>query len=138
MKGMATTAAIKTIGVKWNTPIGGNPMSVAIPTTRRLVDVPMVVAIPPINTALLTGINVCEAGIPPRAARDTRMGSNNTMTGVSFTIMLRNMASTSVTSRPSWRLNRHTFVSVRAAGSSAPVVTRPRPMIISAQIVTRA
>ena len=68
MNGSATTAAISTIGVKWNTLIGGRPMSLAIDTTSRLVDVPIVVAMPPISTALLTGISVLDAGIPPLAA----------------------------------------------------------------------
>ncbi len=126
------------MGVKWNTPMGGNPMSPAIDTTSRLVDVPIVVAIPPISTALLMGISVREAGMPPCAAIAAMIGIISTSTGVSLTIMLRPNASKSVTARPICWLCRQTRISRRDTGSSAPVVTRPRPSTISAQIVTSA
>ena len=107
-------------------------------TTRRLVEVPIVVDMPPIRMALLTGMSVREAGIPPRDASAARMGSISTSTGVSLTIMLSSIARTRVTSSPTCRLKRQTLVSSRDVGSSAPVVTSPRPMIISAQIVISA
>ena len=88
MNGSATSAAAATIGVKWNTPIGRMPSSPAMETTSRLVDVPIVVAMPPISTALLTGISVRDAGMPPRPASVTRIGSSSTSTGVSLTSML--------------------------------------------------
>ena len=69
MNGSATTAAISTIGVKWKTPISGMPRSTAIDTTRMLVDVPIVVAIPPISDAALSGMSVFDAAIAPRMAR---------------------------------------------------------------------
>ena len=138
MNGSATSAAIITIGVKWNTDIDGNPMSPAIDTTSRLVDVPIVVDMPPISTALLTGISVRDAGMPPLAAIAAMIGSIRTSTGVSLTIMLRPNASNSVTNRPSCWFSRHTRVSNRDTGSNAPVVTSPRPSTISAQMVTSA
>jgi len=100
MKGMAISAAVITIGVKWNTVIGAMPRSSAIETTRRLVEVPIVVAMPPIRIALLTGISVRDAGMPPREAIATRIGSISTSTGVSLTIMLSIIAITKVTRSP--------------------------------------
>ena len=100
INGNATRAASSTIGVKWKTDIGGRPRSPAIDTTSRLVEVPMVVDIPPISTALLTGISVREAGMPPFAAIAAITGSIRTSTGVSLTIMLMPKASSSVTTRP--------------------------------------
>ena len=114
------------------------PRSLAIETTSRLVDVPIVVDMPPIRMAALTGISVCEAGIPPCCASCTRIGNNSTSTGVSLTTMLIAAASASVTNNPSQRLTRQTRVSTHAAGSSAPVTTSPRPRIINAQIVIKA
>jgi hypothetical protein len=52
--------------------------------------------------------------------------------------MLSVIASSSVTSSPTCWLNRQTRVSMRAAGSSAPVVTSPRPITINAQMVISA
>lgn len=92
----------------------------------------------PISTALLMGISVREAGIPPREASATMIGNSSTSTGVSLTIMLITMASTRVVRKPTPRLKRHNLVRRRAAGSSAPVATKPRPMTISAQIVMSA
>ena len=61
----------------------------------------MVVAMPPIRTAQLIGISVLEAGIAPRAASCTRIGSSRTSTGVSLIIIDREKAISSVTSIPS-------------------------------------
>jgi len=135
MNGKATSAAMSTMGVKWKTDIAGMPRSPAIDTTNKLVKVPIVVDMPPIRTALLNGIRVRDAGIPPFAAIAAITGSISTSTGVSLTIMLMPNASTIVTKRPTCRLKRQTRVSKREAGSSAPVVTKPRPSTISAQMV---
>ena len=137
-KGSATSDAINTIGVKWNTPISGMPRSTAIDTTNMLVDVPMVVAIPPISDAALSGISVFEAAMAPRMARCTKIGISRTSTGVLFTPIERRKVTTSEKSRPSCRLILNNRSRNRAAGSSAPVTTSPLPMIISAQIVISA
>ena len=61
---------------------------------------PIVVDIPPIRTALLIGISVRDAGMPPLAAIAAMIGIINTSTGVSLTIMLIPKASSNVTTRP--------------------------------------
>ena len=137
-KGSATSDATSTIGVKWNTPISGMPRSTAIDTTRILVEVPMVVAMPPISEAALSGISVFEAAIAPRMARCTKIGISSTSTGVLLTPIDSRKVITSENSSPSWRLILNNRSRNRAAGSSAPVTTSPRPMIISAQIVISA
>ena len=114
------------------------PRSAAIETTSRFVDVPMVVAMPPIRTAALSGISVFEAAMAPRSARPTKTGSNRTSTGVSLTIIDRIIARSSETSMPRCLLSFQTVARRRVAGSSAPVTTRPRPMTIKAQIVISA
>ena len=98
----------------------------------------MVVAIPPISTAALSGISVFDAGIAPRAARLTKIGNSSTSTGVSLTAIDSAIAATSETSRPICRFHLNSRSSRCAAGSSAPVTTSPRPMIIRAQIVISA
>ena len=118
--------------------MGFMPILAAIVTTRMLVEVPMVVAIPPSKTAALTGISALEDAISPLAAIATMIGISSTITGVSLTNIDRKKASSSAVSRPSWALARNTLSSSRAKGSSAPVTTSPRPMIISAQIVISA
>ena len=124
--------------MKWNTPISGIPRSRPIETTRMLVDVPIVVARPPSSAAAFSGISVFEAGSAPRAARATNIGIRSTKTGVLFTTLESRNAISSENSRPICKLNLNTRSRNRAAGSSAPVTTRPRPMIISAQMVIKA
>ena len=103
-----------------------------------LVDVPIVVAIPPINDAALSGISVFEAAIAPRIASCTKIGIRRTSTGVLLTPIDSRKVTTSENNRPSWRLTLNSRSRNRAAGSSAPVTTSPRPMIIKAQIVISA
>jgi hypothetical protein len=70
-------------------------------TTSRFVDVPIVVVMPPIRIAKLTGINVCEADVPRRAARVRSTGITSTSTGVSLMNMLIPPQTSMVQSRPS-------------------------------------
>ena len=106
--------------------MGGSPISPAIDTTRRLVDVPIVVDIPPISTALLIGMSVRDAGMPPRAAIAAMIGIISTRTGVSLTIMLRPKASNRVTAKPICWLRRQTRTSSR---DTVPV---PRSLLVRA------
>ncbi len=107
-------------------------------TTRMLVDVPIVVARPPISDAALSGISVFDAGKAPRAANVTKIGISSTSTGVLLTNIDSAKAMRSENSNPICRLNLNTRSSRRAAGSSAPVTIRPLPKIINAQMVISA
>ena len=118
--------------------MGPTPRSAASETTSRLVDVPMVVDMPPIRIAQFTGMRVCAAGTPARVASRSRIGSVSTSTGVSLTNMLSAMQTSSENNMPSERLKFHSRPRARAAGSSAPVMTRPRPRIIRQQIAISA
>ncbi len=89
------------MGVNWNTPMGFMPISAAMVTTRILVEVPMVVAIPPSKTAALTGMRALEDAISPLAAIATMIGISSTITGVSLTNIDMLKAIRSAASRPS-------------------------------------
>jgi hypothetical protein len=60
---IAISAGTSTIGVKANTPIWRMPRSRPIETKRILVELPIVLAVPPIKTAALSGMSVFEAGV---------------------------------------------------------------------------
>ena len=57
-------------------------------TTSMLLEVPIVVAMPPVRIAQLTGIRVFESGIFARATTVRRIGKLRTSTGVSVTNIL--------------------------------------------------
>ena len=99
--GSATAKAVAAVAVNANSPSGSMPRSVAIDRTSRLVDVPMLVIMPPARIAKFTGINVRDAECPVRSARLRSIGSISTSTGVSLTKALATPATTSVTSSPS-------------------------------------
>ena len=103
-----------------------------------LVEVPIVVASPPKSEAALSGINVLDAGKAPRSANATKIGIISTSTGVLLTTIDSVKAMNSENSNPSCKLALNIRSRTRAAGSSAPVTTNPRPITISAQIVISA
>ena len=114
------------------------PMSAATFTTSRLVDVPIVVAMPPRMLAKPIGISVPEGETPVRTATPMRIGSIRTTMGVLLMKALRTAVIRMVTSSEISGPLRHSFAIMRPTGSSAPVRIRPCPTIISPQTATRA
>ena len=114
------------------------PRSAATATTSRLVDVPIEVAMPPIDDASPIGINKSEAA--ELVFRDTliRIGSSRITTGVLLTKALSAAASTRVLRKVSRGLFSQRRASSRPTGSSAPVRTSACPAIISEQTATSA
>ena len=84
------------------------------------------------------GINTLDAGIPPRNDTPTNMGNRSTTTGVLFTKALSAAALARVSSSEKEGATAHSRASTAATGRSAPVVSRPWPIIISAQTATNA
>ena len=72
--------------------IGSTPWSRASETISRLVDVPMVVAMPPTITAKFMGISMRDGERPARIASPITTGMSTTTTGVSLMNALRIMA----------------------------------------------
>ena len=114
------------------------PRSAATLTTSRLVDVPMVVPMPPIRVASPMGIRMPLGELAVRRHTLMSMGSSRTTIGVLLMTADSAAATTSVTrndrngSLPQKRL------SIRPTGSSAPVRMRPWPSTISAQTAISA
>ena len=113
-------------------------MSREIPTTSKLVDVPMVVDIPPIIVARPIGNITSETGNLTRMETPTRIGNSNTTMGVLFRNALRMPAANRVTSVASRGRVDQALLTIVASGCSAPVVSIALPTIISAQIVINA
>lgn len=134
---MPTLPAIAAGSAKSNKCIGGIPISAATETTRRLVEGPMVVAMPPIKVAKPTGTSVFAAGTFARAATLTDSGRLST-SGVLLTNALV-VAMASIMPRSASRgCESQLRTSQRPVGSSAPVRTSPWPAIISAEMAIRA
>ena len=114
------------------------PRSAATATTSRLVDVPMLVAIPPIDVAKPIGINRSEAGVVVFSETLIRIGNSRMTTGVLLTNALSIAPITSVARKVSSGRCCHQRASWRPIGSSAPVRTSACPAIISAQTATSA
>jgi hypothetical protein len=72
--------------VKSKKPSGCSPSLASSPETRRLVEVPIRVSIPPRIAAKLSGIITAEAERPKRSAIERRIGMKITTIGV----LLRN------------------------------------------------
>ncbi len=137
-KSMPKEPAISTGSVKSNIPNLGCPRSAAIPTARRFVDVPMVVAIPPISVARPMGISVPDGAVPVRIHTATSMGNNMTTMGVLFRKALQIAPTRSVTRSASFGRSIHAPAMSVASGCSAPVDSMPLPTTSNAQIVTSA
>ena len=118
--------------------MGGTPWSLASDTISRLVEVPIVVAMPPMITAKFIGMSIRAGAWPARMASPITTGISTTTTGVSLMKALRIIALASSTSRATWRLKAQRRASRRASGSRAPVTIRARPRIIRQQIATSA
>ena len=73
-----------------------------MPTTSRLVEVPMVVAMPPISVARPTGISTRDGGRRLRKAEATSTGNSITTIGVLFKKALKTAASSKVSNIANW------------------------------------
>ncbi len=135
---MAKAAPIEAGPMKSNILNSSMPMSAATLTTSRLVDVPMVVAMPPRMLANPMGISVPVGETPARMPMPTRMGNISTTIGVLLMKALRKAVIMMVNSRESIGPLRQTLARNRPTGSSAPVRIRPSPTIISAHTAIRA
>ena len=111
----------------------------AIDTTSRFVDVPIVVAMPPIRTAKFIGISRRRDESPVSRASATSTGISSTTIGVSLMKPLTSIEATRTTPSPAFapRL-RHSSASLRVTGRSAPVSTSARPSTIRLQMAISA
>ena len=135
---IANPPTITTGSAKSNMPNSLMPMSCEIPTTSRFVEVPIVVAMPPIIVARPIGNMTSDTGNFTRIDTPTRIGRSRTTIGVLFMNALSTPPATSVTRvASSGRVDQARLTTV-ASGCNAPVVSSALPTIISAQIVTRA
>src|SRR5690606_16872040 len=107
-------------------------------TTNKLVDVPIVVPIPPINVANPIGSNTPDVEVLLRAAVPTNIGSINTTMGVLFIKALNTAPIPKVNKSATAGFHFHSFASRLVTGSKAPVLTSPSPAIINAQTATNA
>ncbi len=115
-----------------------SPCSCARLTTSKLVEVPMVVAMPPTKVAKPIGMRTFEGDLLVRRHTEISMGNSNTTIGV----LLTNADSTPPTMRVSSSEKTgalpHRPDSIRPTGSSAPVRTKPWPNTIRAHTLISA
>jgi len=109
-----------------------------MPTTSRLVDVPIDVDMPPMIVARPIGIITPDTGNFARIDAPTRIGMSRTTIGVLFMNALSTAPATSVIRSASIGRVDHARPTILASGCSAPVVSSALPTIISAQIATSA
>ena len=110
--------------------IVSSPISEATLTTNKLVDVPIVVVIPPNRVAKPIGIKMPEGDVLVRKATLSMIGSNSTTIGVLFTTALSKAETINVINTDSNGLMAQIFAKPRPTGSSAPVRTMPYPTTI--------
>jgi len=131
-------AAIKAGTIKSNIPIRGSPMSLATLTTSRLVDVPMVVVMPPTKVASPMGSSIGDESVFVRSATLIKIGNSKTTIGVLLTTALSEPAMIKVSNNESAGLIFHILAKFRPTGSNAPVRTSECPITINAHTVTSA
>ncbi len=134
----ANPPTITTGSTKSNKPNSCMPMSCEIPTTRRLVEVPIVVDMPPTMVARPIGSMTPDTGNLDRKDAPTKIGISSTTIGVLFMKALRMAPATNVVSSASTGRDDHARPTTVARGCSAPVVSRALPTIMRTQIVTSA
>src|SRR3546814_4467817 len=81
---MPAAAMIKPAPVISNMPNGASPALRATPSTRMLVEVPIIVSVPPRIVAYDSGISSFEGVVPARLAREIATGVRIATTGVLF------------------------------------------------------
>ena len=117
---MAAVPAIITGGANSNMPSGSMPMRAETSVTRRFVDVPMVVAIPPMMVENPIGISTSVTGICVRMQTATNTGRTIAMSGVLFMNMLAMAQPNMATSKPPRGLLLQTLASTRVIGVEPP------------------
>ena len=110
---------------KSNIPILSKPMSLATLTTNKLVEVPIVVVIPPSKVAKPIGSNNPEGLALVRIATLSIIGNNNTTIGVLLTTALSSAETTKVINTESIGLKPQSLANTLPTGSNAPVRTMP-------------
>ena len=123
---------------KSNMPNRSIPSDAAMLTTSRLVEVPMVVAMPPTSVAKPIGISTPAADWPVLRHTLINMGSSKTTMGVLLTKADSTAPTTSVAAKERNGMRFQAPARKRPIGSRAPVRTRPWPTIISPQTATSA
>ena len=113
-------------------------MSREMPTTSRLVDVPIVVDMPPMIVASPMGIMTPDTANFERSDAPTMIGMSSTTIGVLFMKALRIAPATRVMRRANTGREDQALPTTFASGCNAPVVSSALPTIISAQIATSA
>jgi len=94
-------------------------MSDATLTTSKLVEVPIVVVMPPNNVAKPIGIKMPDGELLVRIATFSMIGNNKTTIGVLFTTALSSAETTNVISIDNSGLTPHSFANILPTGSSA-------------------
>ena len=135
---MPTPAAMLPGTMKSKIPNAGTPKSCATLTTNRLVDVPIVVVIPPNKVAKPIGINIPDVLVPVLTDTEIKIGSSKTTIGVLLTKALKPAPINIVPSNDSMGLSDHSLVNTWLTASRAPVLTRPCPAIIKPQTANNA
>ena len=110
---------------KSNISIRLSPMSAATETTRRLVEVPMVVQVPPSRVANPIGISTVEALVLVRMETLIRIGRSRTTTGTLLIKALMKAATSRVSSKETPGLIFHRRARPRPTGSRARFGQRP-------------
>ena len=119
-------------------PNGGRPRFAATLTTSRLVEVPMVVHMPPIRVAKPIGIRILLGDEAVRRQTLMRMGSSSTTMGVLLMKADSAPAISSIAAKERMGDLTQNWLSRRPKGSSAPVCMRPWPRIMRAQTAISA
>ena len=114
------------------------PMLTATETTRRLVEVPMVVPMPPIRVAKPIGINIPDAGVPVRKETLIKIGKSRMTMGTLFTKALSTAPTRRVSKNENAGVMVQSLARILPTGSNAPVLDKPCPIIINAVTATRA
>ena len=123
---------------KSNNWIVSKPISLAIPTTRRLVEVPMVVDMPPIKVAIPIGIRILEELISAFWATAMSAGINITTIGVLLIKALKKAPKRSTPSNESLGWLTQDLDKKPISGWREPLTSMAFPMARSKQIVISA
>jgi hypothetical protein len=135
---MPTPPAKSAGTTKSNIPIRSNPISEATEITSKLVEVPIVVHVPPKRLAKPMGIKSEDADLPVRIDTEIKMGRKRTTTGTLLMKALIKALRSKVTRKVAPGLIFQSLAIALPTGSSAPVRTIPRPAIMSAHTATKA
>ncbi len=115
--------------------MGARPKSVTTPATKRLVEDPIKVVMPPKIDAKLSGISSRLTGIPIRSAKALIIGINIMTTGVLLRTLETMATGIRLMIKPRRALPPLSWCSVVATPSSAPVRTIASPTTSNAMTV---